>query len=66
MPVTEMLSALHKPESGQNYKYDLVKAMEKLAKALSEADIRALVDRLTQINVASMYVYLPTFLVLTL
>lgn len=51
-----MLSVLHKPNNDQNYKHDLVKASEKLAKVSSEADIRALVDGLTQRNAANMYV----------
>ncbi|XP_031381599.1 chromatin assembly factor 1 subunit FAS1 isoform X1 [Punica granatum] len=51
--VSDVLSALQKPDIDQNYKTDLVKASEKLAKALAEADIRALVDRLTERNVAN-------------
>lgn len=58
-----MLSLLHKPDDDQSYKHGLVKASEKLAKVLSEADIRALVDSLTQRNAANMYVYLCSLLV---
>ncbi|KAL6313837.1 hypothetical protein AAG906_010256 [Vitis piasezkii] len=46
--VSAMINALEKPESDQNYKYDLIKASEKLAKVLNEADIRLLIESMVQ------------------
>lgn len=51
-----MITALQKSESDQNYKSDLIKASEKLRKALTEANIRLLADSMLQKNVAEMYV----------
>lgn len=52
--VSAMINALEKPESDQNYKYDLIKASEKLAKVLNEADIRLLIESMVQKDGADM------------
>lgn len=57
MFVLAMAMALQKPESDQNYIHDLMKASEQLDKALCEAKIRSLMDRLSVKNGADMYVY---------
>ena len=54
--ISAMINALEKPESDQNYKYDLIKASEKLAKVLNEADIRLLIESMVQKDGADMYV----------
>ncbi|KAK4796326.1 hypothetical protein SAY86_028652 [Trapa natans] len=52
--ISEMLSVLRKLEGDQTYTHDSMNASENLVKTLSESDIRALVDSLTQRNVARM------------
>ncbi|KAJ8753052.1 hypothetical protein K2173_011820 [Erythroxylum novogranatense] len=52
--VWAMISALEKSEDEQNYRSNLKKALEKLGKVLSEADIRLLVDSMLQKNGAEM------------
>lgn len=56
--VSAMINALEKPENDQNYKYDLTKASEKLAKVLNEAEIRLLMESMVQKDGAEMYVLL--------
>ena len=56
--VSAMINVLEKPESDQNYKYDLTKASEKFAKVLNEADIRLLMESMVQKDGAKMYVLL--------
>lgn len=51
----EMITALQKQETNQNYESDLIKLSEKLGKVLTEADIRLLIDGLLQKNGAEMY-----------
>lgn len=53
---SEMITALQKQETDQNYESDLIKSSEKLGKVLTEADIRLLIDGLLQKNGAEMYV----------
>ncbi|KAH7542120.1 hypothetical protein FEM48_Zijuj02G0039700 [Ziziphus jujuba var. spinosa] len=48
--VSEMIMALQKLESDQNFKHDLIKASEKLSKVLCESKIRLLVNGLLQKN----------------
>ncbi|XP_050207102.1 chromatin assembly factor 1 subunit FAS1 [Mercurialis annua] len=52
--VSGMVAALQKSETDQNCEFDLMKASEKLRKALQEADIRLLVDGMRQKNGAEM------------
>ncbi|KAE8673119.1 hypothetical protein F3Y22_tig00111810pilonHSYRG00022 [Hibiscus syriacus] len=52
--VSAMLSLLQKQENGNNCKRDFVKASEKLAKVLSEADIRLLMSSMFQETGAEM------------
>ncbi|KAH6812706.1 Plant stearoyl-acyl-carrier-protein desaturase family protein [Perilla frutescens var. frutescens] len=54
--VTAMVSALEKSEDHPNYRHDLVKASEKLGKVLNEADIRLLMENMSQKNGAEMAV----------
>ncbi|KAE8679778.1 Chromatin assembly factor 1 subunit FAS1 [Hibiscus syriacus] len=52
--VSEMLSLLQKQENDNSYKRDFVKASEKLAKVLSEVDIRLLMSNMLQKTGAEM------------
>ncbi|KAJ6982831.1 chromatin assembly factor 1 subunit FAS1-like [Populus alba x Populus x berolinensis] len=52
--VSEMIIALQKQETDQNYESDLIKSSEKLGKVLTEADIRLLIDGLLQKNGAEI------------
>ncbi|KAE8664754.1 Chromatin assembly factor 1 subunit FAS1 [Hibiscus syriacus] len=52
--VSAMLSLLQKQENINNYKRDFMKASEKLAKVLSEADIRLLMSSMLQKTGAEM------------
>ncbi|KAH8517393.1 hypothetical protein H0E87_005361 [Populus deltoides] len=52
--VSEMITALQKQETDQNYESDLIKSSEKLGKVLTEADIRLLIDGLLQKNGAEI------------
>ncbi|KAK8994857.1 hypothetical protein V6N11_045926 [Hibiscus sabdariffa] len=52
--VSAMLALLQKAENGKSYKHDFVKASEKLAKVLSEADIRLLMSNMLQKTGAEM------------
>ncbi|XP_054801963.1 chromatin assembly factor 1 subunit FAS1 [Prosopis cineraria] len=54
MAVSEMITMLMKPEGEQISKQSLIKASEKLDKALTEPDIRLLVDGLQQKNSVDM------------
>ncbi|KAL4339414.1 hypothetical protein GQ457_08G014350 [Hibiscus cannabinus] len=52
--VSAMLTLLQKPEDGKSYKHDFMKASEKLAKVLSEVDIRLLMSNMLQKTDAEM------------
>ncbi|XP_065875533.1 chromatin assembly factor 1 subunit FAS1 [Euphorbia lathyris] len=52
--VSEVITALKKLEDDQSYKDDLMKASEKLCKALDEVEIRSFVDIMIQKNGAEM------------
>ncbi|KAK9138649.1 hypothetical protein Sjap_009243 [Stephania japonica] len=52
--VMAMISVLQKPENNPNYKPDLMKAYEKVAKVLAESDIRLLVEKMMKQNEADM------------
>ncbi|GMI84535.1 FASCIATA 1, NUCLEOSOME/CHROMATIN ASSEMBLY FACTOR GROUP B, FUGU 2 [Hibiscus trionum] len=52
--VSAMLTLLQKPENDDSYKHDFGKASEKLAKVLSEADIRLLMSNMLQKTGAEM------------
>ncbi|XP_077225443.1 chromatin assembly factor-1 (FASCIATA1) (FAS1) [Tasmannia lanceolata] len=52
--LSAMILALQMAESHHNYKMDLMKASDKLGKALNEAHIRSLVESLLQRNSADM------------
>ncbi|CAN1217653.1 Chromatin assembly factor 1 subunit FAS1 [Linum perenne] len=52
--VSAMLVMLQKPETDENYRSDLMKATEKLGKALVESDIRSYMDGMLQKNGAEM------------
>lgn len=52
---SEMIAALKKSESEQDYKHILLKASEKLGKAYTEPEIRLLVEGLSQKNSVDMY-----------
>ncbi|XP_059628604.1 chromatin assembly factor 1 subunit FAS1 isoform X4 [Cornus florida] len=52
--VSAMITALEKSQSSHNYSLALTKASEKLAKVLSEADIRLLAESMEQKNGADM------------
>ncbi|KAK8546550.1 hypothetical protein V6N13_067759 [Hibiscus sabdariffa] len=52
--VSAMLTLLQKPENGKSYKHDFMKASEKLAKVLSEVDIRVLMSNMLQKTDAEM------------
>ncbi|KAL5582967.1 hypothetical protein UlMin_015409 [Ulmus minor] len=52
--VSEMINALQKSESDENYKQVLIKASDKLGKARNEAEIRMLLHDLMQKNNANL------------
>ncbi|CAN0881963.1 Chromatin assembly factor 1 subunit FAS1 [Linum grandiflorum] len=52
--VSAMLAVLQGPETDANYRSDLIKATEKLGKALGETDIRSYMDGMLQKNGAEM------------
>ncbi|KAA8538818.1 hypothetical protein F0562_025509 [Nyssa sinensis] len=52
--VSAMITTLQKSKSSQNCRHELMKASERLVKALSEADIRLLVENMVQKNGADM------------
>ncbi|KAI4302073.1 hypothetical protein L6164_035290 [Bauhinia variegata] len=54
MAVTEMITALKEPDNEQNFKHSLMKGLEKLRKANTEAEIRSLVYGLLQRNSVDM------------
>lgn len=52
-----MISALEKSEDHPTCLQDLAKASEKLGRILNEADIRLLMENMSQKNSAEMYVF---------
>ncbi|KAK4436092.1 Chromatin assembly factor 1 subunit FAS1 [Sesamum alatum] len=54
MAVSAMINALEKPDNYPNYPQELTKASEKLSKVLHEADIRLLIESMSQKNGAEM------------
>ncbi|KAK9141161.1 hypothetical protein Scep_010842 [Stephania cephalantha] len=52
--VMAIISILQRPEGNPNYKPDLTKAYEKIAKVLAESDIRLLVEKMVKQNEADM------------
>lgn len=52
-----MITALEKPENLPNCRHELTKASEKLSKVLNEADIRLLMENMSQKNCTEMYVF---------
>lgn len=57
MYISEMIAALEKPENLPNCQHELTKASEKLSKVLNEADIRLLMENMSQKNRAEVYVF---------
>lgn len=60
--MSAMINALEKSEDQPNSMQGLVKASEKLGKVLNEADIRLLMESMSQKNGAEMYVCLVSYL----
>lgn len=52
-----MISALEKSEDHTTYLQELAKASEKLGRILNEADIRLLLENMSQKNSAEMYAF---------
>lgn len=52
-----MIKALEKSENHPNYLQEVTKASEKLSKVLHEADIRLLMENMSQKSGAEMYVF---------
>lgn len=51
-----MINALEKSDNSPNCQHELMKASEKLSKALNEADIRLLGENISNKSSAEMYV----------
>lgn len=51
-----MITALEKSEGHQSYREDLIRASDKLSKVLTEADVRLLMETMSQKNAAEVYV----------
>ncbi|CAI9759280.1 unnamed protein product [Fraxinus pennsylvanica] len=52
--VLAMITALEKSEGHQSYRQDLIKAADKLSKVLTEADVRLLMETMSQKNAAQV------------